>query len=111
FNFVVCYLGFFLCAILSSWFYLHRYVHPAHHPPFANSLGDAWALLQFFLTWIGKVFATPGTDPLFFGCFFMATFILLLLIAIQVARREQTFRQFFSLVIIALYAMISYAII
>lgn len=110
-NVVVCYAVYFLCAALSIWFYSHGYVHPAQHPAFATPLRDAWPLLRFFLTWIGNVFAWPGANPLFFGCFFIAAFILLLLIAISVAQRQKTFWRFYSWIVIALYALVSGAVV
>ena len=110
-NFVVCYVAYFLCATLSIWSYLHGYAHPVQHPEFATSFSDALPLLQFFLTWIGTTFALPGADPLLLGCFFVGAFILLLLIAVRVARQQQTFWRFYSWIVIALYAVISGAVI
>lgn len=101
------YAFYVLCGTLSVGFYFHHYTHPRQLPPFAVSLTDAFPLLRFLLSWLGSLFVVPGADPLFFGCFFLAIFVTLVVAAIRVARREQSFRRFYPWAVIAAYALFS----
>jgi len=101
------YAFYVLCGILSIGFYFYHYTHPRQLPSFAVSLTDALPLLRFLLSWLGSLFVVPGADPLFFGCFFLAIFLTLVVAAIRVARREQSFRRFYPWVVIAAYALFS----
>jgi len=105
------YAFYVLCGILSIGFYFYHYTHPRQLPSFAVSLTDALPLLRFLLSWLGSLFVVPGADPLFFGCFFLAIFLTLVVAAIRVARREQSFRRFYPWVVIAAYALFSGALI
>jgi len=101
------YAFYVLCGTLSVGFYFHHYTHPRQLPPFAVSLTDAFPLLRFLLSWLGSLFVVPGADPLFFGCFFLAIFVTLVVAAIRVARRERSFRRFYPWAVIAAYALFS----
>jgi hypothetical protein len=101
------YAFYVLFGTLSVGFYFRHYTHPRQLPPFALSLTDALPLLRFLLSWLGSLFVVPGADPVFFGCFFLAIFVTLVVAAIRVARREQSFRRFYPWVVIAAYALFS----
>jgi hypothetical protein len=105
------YALYLLCGIFSVGFYFRHYIHPAQHPPFAVSLTDALPLLRFLLSWVGSLFVVPGADPLFFGCFFLGIFAVLVVAAVKVARRDGNFRRSYPWVVIAAYALLSGAII
>jgi hypothetical protein len=105
------YVFYALCCILSVGFYFHHYIRPADYPPFAVSMTQPVPLLRFFLSWLGSLFAVPGADPLFFGCFFLAIYVALVVAAIRVARREGNFRRSYAWVVIAAYALLSGAIV
>jgi hypothetical protein len=104
------YAFYALCGIVAMGFYFYHYVHPAQHPPFAISFTDTLPLLRFLLSWIGSLFVVPGADPLFFGCFFLAIFVTLIVAAVRVARRERNFRHSYPWLVIAIYGLASGAI-
>jgi len=101
------YAFYVLCGALSVGFYFYHYTHPRQLPPFALSLTDALPLLRFLLSWLGSLFVVPGADPLFFGCFFFAIFVTLVVAAIRAARREHSFGRFYPWIVIAAYALFS----
>ena len=101
------YAFYVLCGTLCVGFYFHHYIHPQQLPPFAVSLTDALPFFRFLLSWLGNLFVVPGADPLFFGCFFLAIFVTLVIAAVRVARREQSFRRFYPWIVIAAYALLS----
>ena len=101
------YAFYVLCGTLSVGFYFHHYIHPQQLPPFAASPTDALPFFRFLLSWLGSLFVVSGADPLFFGCFFLAIFVALVIVAVRVARREQSFRRFYPWIVIAAYALLS----
>jgi hypothetical protein len=105
------YALYLLCGIFAVGFYFRHYIHPAQLPPFAVSLTDALPLLRFLLSWVGSLFIIPGADPLFFGCFFLGIFAVLVVGAVKVARRERNCRRSYPWIAIAAYALLSGAII
>jgi hypothetical protein len=95
------YAFYAFCGIVAVGFYFHHYVRPTRLPPFAVSLADALPLLRFFLSWIGSLFVVPGAGPLFFGCFYLAIFAALIVVAIRVARSERNFRRSYPWIVMA----------
>jgi hypothetical protein len=107
-----CWYGFYaLCGILSVGFYFHHYVHPPQHPPFAVSITQAVPLLRFLLSWLGSLFVIPGSDPFFFGCFFLATFAALVIAARRVGSWNGNFWRFYPWIAIAAYPLLTGTIV
>ena len=100
-----------LCGIISIAFYFRNYVHPAQLPPSAGSFSDVVPFLHFLVAWIGNLFVVTGADPFLFGCFFLVVFVALGVAAIRVARRQGNFRRFYPWIVIAVYALLSGAMV